>query len=293
MRRLGLAALRARAGRGGGQRVVGAALAAAGLGVAAFWIRHRRASAVNERLAVRPAAGRPTGLALQRLEVEVGAAQRAQALAVLAAQRLHRQREVDCSRTSSAEVDLVVAVERGRRVVVDRRPRRGCRRAPAAGSGGRRRRRPAPERLEAPAARQLQRVSPADQPEAILVLVEHRVETSRRDDAVVVLAGERVGRVRRRNGVSGCRMWVEVENHSQGPVRLRPSERPPSISCDGSTFGAKHRFSERRSFGARLRRCRDAASGQRRCSGSTRARSVSARGASAPRPATGRPTAWG
>ena len=41
VRRLRLAALRAVAGRGRGQRVVRAALAAAGLGVASFWIRHR------------------------------------------------------------------------------------------------------------------------------------------------------------------------------------------------------------------------------------------------------------
>ena len=42
---LRLAALRAQAGRGGLERVVSAALTAAGLGVSAFWIRHRRAFA--------------------------------------------------------------------------------------------------------------------------------------------------------------------------------------------------------------------------------------------------------
>ena len=61
VRRLRLAALRAGPGGGGRQRVVGAALAAAGLGVSSFWIRHRRWSAEKRAPSGRPAGDRPSG----------------------------------------------------------------------------------------------------------------------------------------------------------------------------------------------------------------------------------------
>src|SRR5678816_3238674 len=59
MRRLGLLTLRAQPGGRGPQRVMGPALRGAGLGMSAFWIRHRKSLATSTLSAAR-AAGLPT-----------------------------------------------------------------------------------------------------------------------------------------------------------------------------------------------------------------------------------------
>jgi hypothetical protein len=196
----------------------------------------------NERLQCGQPRVDPAGLAVAALDVEVGAAHRAQSLAVGAAERLHRQREQALLAHQQREIDLLVAVETGRRVVI----------GVLVGIAGEGQWQVAEveaavdrdlEGLEAAAARHFEaRGQPASEPVAILVLVEHRIEPGRFDDPKVVLASERVGREHLRDGGLRLPDVGEVENHSQGPARLSATGTTTQyITRRHSVLLARHR----------------------------------------------------
>src|SRR6266851_1929594 len=122
MRQLRLVALRALAEARGLQGVVGPALGRARFGMSSFWIRHRSSSVFSvpgsgflipgsRRLVLhfqfpksRKARIFPVSLARTRLPIQIRAADHAQPLAALAAQRLHRERQVELLPYQMAEV---------------------------------------------------------------------------------------------------------------------------------------------------------------------------------------------
>src|SRR3954469_16242241 len=139
----------------------------------------------------------PGAMAVARFAIQVLAAGRAQALAVLAAERLHRQRQVELFAHQLPEVDLVVVVERRRQIVLFDLTLRfaGVLRVRLVAKVERlvdRHR----ERLEAPAARQFQgALDVADDAELLLVLEDIEGQGHGLDDREVLLARQLIGLV--------------------------------------------------------------------------------------------------
>ena len=158
VRRLGLVALRAQAGGGARQRVVRAALRRAGLGMSSFWIRHcsvvSDSSIAFERRQPRIF---PLRRAVARRRYSGSCRTAGTAPAVVPAQRLHRQRQVELLAQQLVQIDLVVAViarSRSSSSTSRSSSARHLRRRQIAQVERRVHRQP--ERLEAPAARQLE-----------------------------------------------------------------------------------------------------------------------------------------
>src|SRR5262245_180399 len=102
--------------------VMRAALRGPRLRVLSFGIRHLGSFAVLSAFSFQVLQGShswivPVAPAGARTTIQIRAADRAQSAAILAAQRLHRQRQVELLPHQLTEIDLVVLVERRREIV--------------------------------------------------------------------------------------------------------------------------------------------------------------------------------
>ncbi len=178
------------------------------------------------------------GCAPAAAAVQVGSALRTESAAVVAAQRPHRQREIELLAQHLPEVEHLIAVERRRQVLV------GHLDLAVAGTRGDRlrhvrqidvQRQGQPERLQAAAARKLQpRSDGPDEPIAVVVLAQRRRQDDGPDDPEIVRVRPDVVAPRTPGPASvrapGPPSGQSVSMGGSAQSRITPKNEPPSVA---------------------------------------------------------------